>query len=204
MHFWYISNIPTPTQRKVVLSNTHVIGLLSLSICTLYISTLNIFTKSHGEAQSEDYLPDTEGEAKTLLGLGRVNQATSRLDAAQKAFGLALDAIEAQTERLDLSEETRRRYRASFQRGYHSALAVAVARSDTTLALHLSERYRAGNLRTLLRTHRPGSPPDIPAEIEQLLLENGQRLAFEPPDLGSCSAETRTRATAVLRRPVPQ
>ncbi len=132
-------------------------------------SSYNKIIRVRRKDQGEGYVPVTENEAKALLGQGRVYRASGQLDKAQESFRLALDAIEAQTERLDLSEETRNRYRARFRNGYHSAVVVAVERRDATRGLLLSERYRAGNLRTLLRTHRPGSLPDIPAGIEEKL-----------------------------------
>ncbi len=130
--------------------------------CNLYEKIVEIRRSMHGES----YLPTTEEEAKTFLGLGRVYRATGRLAEAQDAFRFALDTIEAQAQLVDLSDEARSRYRALFQDIYHNALEVALDRGTAGQGLLLSERYRTGSIHALLRTNHAGGIPKVPSDTK--------------------------------------
>jgi tetratricopeptide (TPR) repeat protein len=107
-----------------------------------------------------DRRPVTDSEVETFFGLGEIYREAGRLDQASQALHAALDALESQADRFDLSEDVKSRFRSDKSVAHHAAIDVALQRKRIDEGFHILERYRAQSLLTLLQWGQPqGTDP---------------------------------------------
>ncbi len=110
--------------------------------------------------------PNTAEEATTFANLAAVHRDAKNLGEARLFFLRALDAIEAQTQRADVSEDVKSSFRSQQSAYFRAAVATSIALKRQGEAFNITERYRAQSLLTLLSDEDPVNLSEIPHELE--------------------------------------
>ena len=159
------------------------------------------------EAILERLGPGTSEEARALQGLGRLYRRMHRPDQAARSLHLAVDALEAQVERLGGSQDFQATFRASREKIYRDAIEVELERGNAAEAFHLVERSRARSFLALLSERDLEFSGEIPAALERSRRDNAARydqilreLSRWTPAAGETAREKLDHELSRLRR----
>ncbi len=115
----------------------------------------------------ERIAPDSIEEAQTHHQLGRLYRRTGHPDLAAQHLVTAVEALEAQMERLGGPKDLQAAFRASHEDIYHDAIEVEVERGHTAEAFHLVERSRARSFLDLLAERDLALSGELPPALER-------------------------------------
>ena len=115
------------------------------------------------------------GEARACHRLGRLYRRTHRPDQAARLLHRAVDALEAQVERIGGSQDLQATFRASNEEIYRDAIEVELERGHTAAAFHLVERSRARSFLTLLSERDLEFFGELPVALERSRRDNAAR-----------------------------
>jgi len=110
-----------------------------------------------------DHRPNTYEEAVIFNNLAIVHKDAENLKGARVFSFRALSGIEGQTQRADVSEGVKSRFRAQYSGIYQVAIATSLALKRQEEAFSITERYRAQSLLSLLSDEDLASQTEIPA-----------------------------------------
>lgn len=120
------------------------------------------------EVIGDHLAPDSQRQARVLHGLGDVHRRRGAHDQALAFLGRAVDALEAQVDRLGGGWELRADFRAQSLHLYHDLIELLLARGREAEAFHVLERSRARVLLEMLEerdlSHGRDQPPELDAE----------------------------------------
>ncbi len=111
--------------------------------------------------------PGTTAEAESLHDLGLVARTAGRREDALGYLAAAVDAVEAQQERLGGSAETRAMFRRDFVAYYRDCLELLLDLGRPEQAFHVLERSRAQAFLLMLAERDLVFSADIPPELDR-------------------------------------
>ncbi len=140
--------------------------------------------------------PTTLDEAETLFGLAKLHRQAGRLELANQHFLSALDALEGQSDILDLSEDLKTRFRSTYQDAFMVTIGNFLQQGRVGEALYVLERYRAQSLLTLMRWGRPPAEGVVDADLQRIARRSDALTA----ELERLSPNARRRADLVAEQ----
>jgi CHAT domain-containing protein len=111
-------------------------------------------------------VPGTEYEAQSLHGVGLVHRRSARLADAAAFFARAVDALEAQKDRVGGSEDAKARFADRYSDYYRDVIEALIALDRPAEAFGFLERHRTRALQVMLAQREVGER-DIPPDIER-------------------------------------
>lgn len=148
----------------------------------------------------ERIAPNSIEEAQTLHQLGRLYRRTGHPDLAAQYLGRAVEALEAQMERLGGPKDLQAAFRASHEDIYHDAIEVEVERGRAAEAFHLVERSRARSFLDLLAERDLAFSGELPPDLEGSRRENSSRYDQTLSKLGGWTPAAGEEAREALHR----
>jgi CHAT domain-containing protein len=116
-------------------------------------------------AASSSTAPDSRAHAEGLHKLGQVRRLQKRPREAVELLRRAIEALEAQTERLGGSEEVRSAFAAEFKSYYVDYIEVLHELGEDEAAFQGTERYRARRFLAMLAERDLMFSDDLPADL---------------------------------------
>jgi CHAT domain-containing protein len=117
----------------------------------------------------------TDGEARTLAGLGRIAWRMGDLEQASSRLHEAIRALEAQVGRLGGSEDVKADFRSLRRRVYFDTAAVELELGRNEGAFNIQESARAQGFLSLLAARDLSVSDEIPADLEEERRRVGHR-----------------------------
>ncbi|MEM7585822.1 MAG: CHAT domain-containing tetratricopeptide repeat protein [Acidobacteriota bacterium] len=150
--------------------------------------------------RSSEARPATLEEAETLFALAKLHRKAKRFELGNQHFLLALEALEGQSDALDLSEDLKTRYRVTYRDAFSVTISNFLQQGKVGEALHVLERYRAQSLLSLMRWGRPSEESVLDADLKRVASRSDALTA----ELESLALDTQQWADSVAEQKLLQ